>query len=189
MNMGDAEDAIRDLETTNISSADVSLMAGEAARALSGAVRGETINAARGAAKGAGAAVGGGLGLIAGLTSLALPGVGPIIAAGPISAALTGDGTGAAAGGIIGALAGMGVPNEEAELYAEGVRRGSVLVAVRTEDWNADDVADTVERHNPEDVDKRSAEWRASGWTGGTREQTMRTSESLRDRDGGDRME
>jgi len=47
---------------------------------------------------GKGAAIGGGLGLIAGLVALAIPGVGPVIAAGPIAAALTGLGVGAAAG-------------------------------------------------------------------------------------------
>jgi stress response protein YsnF len=175
--MNDAESAIRDLESYGVSRSDISVMAAEEARAASGYTEGERSTAGRSAAKGAGAgaAVGGGLGLLAGLTSLAIPGFGPIIAAGPIAAALTGAGIGAATGGVIGALAGMGVPDEEAELYAEGVRRGGVLVAVKTEDRSADDVADILERHNPEDVDKRSEEWRAAGWTGGERRRTEAT--------------
>ena len=81
---------------------------------------------------GAGAAIGGGLGLIAGLMALAIPGFGPVIAAGPIAAALTGAGIGAAAGGLIGGLTKAGVSEQDAEYYAEGVRRGGVLVTVRT---------------------------------------------------------
>jgi hypothetical protein len=70
------------------------------------------------------------LGLVAGLAALAIPGVGPIIAAGPIFTALTGAGIGAAAGGLIGALANTGMPEEDARIYAEEVRRGGVLVIV-----------------------------------------------------------
>ena len=45
-------------------------------------------------------------------------------------AALAGAGIGAAAGGLLGALTGMGIPEEEAHVYAEGVRRGGTLVTV-----------------------------------------------------------
>lgn len=57
--------------------------------------------APEGAATGAGAggAVGGVLGWLAGIGSLAIPGVGPLIAAGPIMAALAGAGIGAAVAG------------------------------------------------------------------------------------------
>src|SRR5450432_3834582 len=52
----------------------------------------------------AGGAIGGTLGLLAGIGALAIPGVGPFIAAGPIMAALAGLGVGGAVGGLIGAL-------------------------------------------------------------------------------------
>src|SRR5450432_4148510 len=52
----------------------------------------------------AGGAIGGTLGLLAGIGALAIPGVGPLIAAGPIMAALAGLGVGGAVGGLIGAL-------------------------------------------------------------------------------------
>ena|SRR6478752_6719649 len=58
----------------------------------------------------AGGAIGGTLGLLAGLGALAIPGVGPLIAAGPIMGALAGLGVGSAAGGLVGALVGMGIP-------------------------------------------------------------------------------
>lgn len=59
---------------------------------------------------GAGAVVGGTLGLLAGIGALAIPGVGPFIAAGPIMATLSGIGAGGVVGGLIGALVGMGLP-------------------------------------------------------------------------------
>src|SRR5437879_1377901 len=56
--------------------------------------------APEGAATGAasGAVVGGTLGWLAGIGSLAVPGLGPLIAAGPIIAAMSGVGAGAAVG-------------------------------------------------------------------------------------------
>jgi uncharacterized protein (TIGR02271 family) len=113
----------------------------------------------------AGAFVGGAAGLAASLTSLAIPGFGPILAAGPIIATLTGAGIGAAAGGLIGALVDWGVPHEEAEYYTEGVRRGGTLVTVRTDDALAERAADVMNRHNAIDIDKRAEAWRQSGWT------------------------
>ncbi|MEO7912084.1 MAG: general stress protein, partial [Roseiflexaceae bacterium] len=94
------------------------------------------------AAEGAGAgAVGGGvlggvLGLLVGVGALAIPGIGPVLAAGPLAAALgaagastlVGAGVGAATGGLIGGLIGLGIPEEDANMYAEGVRRGGTLV-------------------------------------------------------------
>src|SRR4051812_36710660 len=107
---------------------------------------------------GAGAAIGGGLGLIAGLMALAIPGFGPVIAAGPIAAALTGAGIGAAAGGLIGGLRHAGVHEADAEYYAEGVRRGGVLVTVKTSDHLADKAATLLDDAGAVDVDKKSAE-------------------------------
>jgi hypothetical protein len=78
----------------------------------------------------AGGAVGGTLGLLAGIGALAIPGVGPLIAAGPIMGALAGLGVGGAVGGIIGALVGMGIPEYEAKRYEGRVKDGGVLLSV-----------------------------------------------------------
>jgi hypothetical protein len=123
---------------------------------------------ATGAATGAGtgAVLGGIAGLLVGAGALAIPGIGPIVAAGPLAAALTGAGLGAAAGGLIGALAGWGIPEEEAGLYAEGVRRGGTLVGVTAEGARVQKAADILERNGAVDIERRSAEWRESGWTG-----------------------
>jgi hypothetical protein len=116
---------------------------------------------------GAGAAVGGIGGLLAGLAGLAIPGIGPVIAAGPIAAALAGAGAGAVAGTIIGALANLGIPKEEAGYYAEGIRRGGVLVTVNAvDDDDAERAADIMRVHGAADIDERVARWRETGWTG-----------------------
>jgi len=78
----------------------------------------------------AGAVIGGTLGLLAGIGSLAIPGVGPFIAAGPIMAALAGAGGGGVVGGIVGSLVGMGMPEYEAKRYEGMVRKGRVLLSV-----------------------------------------------------------
>jgi hypothetical protein len=78
----------------------------------------------------AGGAIGGTLGLLAGIGALAIPGVGPLIAAGPIMGALAGLGVGGAVGGIIGALVGMGIPEYEAKRYEGRIKEGGVLLSV-----------------------------------------------------------
>jgi len=77
-----------------------------------------------------GGAIGGTLGLLAGIGVLAIPGVGPFIAAGPIMAALAGLGAGGAVGGLIGALVGMGIPEYEAKRYEGHIKAGGVLLSV-----------------------------------------------------------
>ncbi len=170
----EAERVVRDLTSTcRCDRSDIGLMARDPEDAS--ATRAVDVDSekgsdmAHGAMKGAGtgAAVGGVLGLVAGLTSLTIPGLGPFIAAGPIAAALAGAGVGAAAGGIIGALANMGVPEEEAHYYAEGVRRGGTLITVHARsDEIADCAANVMRMHGAVDIDERSAQWRSEGWSG-----------------------
>jgi hypothetical protein len=77
-----------------------------------------------------GGAIGGTLGLLAGIGVLAIPGLGPFIAAGPIMASLAGLGVGGAVGGLVGALVGMGIPEYEAKRYEGRVKDGGVLLSV-----------------------------------------------------------
>ena len=86
---------------------------------------------AAGAGAGIGAVTGGALGALTGLGLMAIPGVGPIVAAGWLVATLTGAAAGAATGGVVGALTQMGVSSEEADVYAEGLRRGGAVVSAR----------------------------------------------------------
>lgn len=113
---------------------------------------------------GIGALIGGLGGLLVGLGALAIPGVGPIIAAGPIVAAVTGATMGAVTGGMVGALVDLGIPDEEAEIYAEGVRRGYNMVAVQTPESRVDQARLIMERAGLVDMEQRVGEWRESGW-------------------------
>ncbi len=82
----------------------------------------------------AGGVIGGALGWIAGIGSLAIPGVGLFIAAGPIMGALSGMAIGAAVGGIAGGLVGLGIPELEAKIYEGKIHAGNILISVHTED-------------------------------------------------------
>jgi hypothetical protein len=104
-----------------------------------------------------GLSLGAGLGWLAGIGALAIPGVGPFIAAGPIMAALGGAAVGTATGGIIGALVGMGIPEFEAKRYDAKVREGSILISVHTESGHQRDVArDVFKRNNADDISSGS---------------------------------
>jgi hypothetical protein len=175
----DANAAIRDLVDNGFSRDEISLMASdpenEYSRYIGETPEEEASGAAQGAGVGAGvgAVVGGLGGLLVGLGALTIPGIGPIIAAGPLAAALSGlagAGAGAVAGGVTGGLIGglvdLGIPEDTAQYYAEGVRRGGHLVTVRTADHMSDRAVDLLNRHNPVDINERSATWREAGWQG-----------------------
>jgi hypothetical protein len=101
-----------------------------------------------------GAMAGGVVGMAAGMVALLIPGIGPFIAAGPIAGALTGLTVGAATGGIIGLLRDHGVSEEEAEFYAEGVKRGGALVTVQgVSDERAAEARRIFERHGAIDTE------------------------------------
>jgi hypothetical protein len=164
-----AQAAVRELLDAGFSRNDISLVAsdssGEYAKsATPSSADADEINfTAAGASSGA--VVGGLGGLLVGLGALAIPGVGPVIAAGPIALALLG--AGAAAGGLIGILMDVGIPENEAQYYAEGLRRGGAVVTVDTPAGILIDRASNIlERNGAIDIERRANEWRQSGWTG-----------------------
>ncbi|WP_206047068.1 YsnF/AvaK domain-containing protein, partial [Noviherbaspirillum denitrificans] len=85
-------------------------------------------------------------------TSLALPGLGLVIA-GPLAAAAAGAGAGAATGGLLGALVGWGIPEERVKHYESGLKQGGILMGVRP---RSDDDATWLEqewrRHNGQHI-------------------------------------
>jgi hypothetical protein len=182
-NLQDANSAIRELVDNGFKRDDISLMAGDQngnyQRMLSNkenAVESTDVSGASegaGVGAGIGAVMGGIGGVLVGLGALIIPGVGPVIAAGPLAAVLAGlagAGAGAIAGGItgglIGALVDIGVPEETASYYSEGVRRGGALLTIRTEDNMSGRAVNIMNRHNPVDINSKASEWRESGWTG-----------------------
>ncbi|MGI8741439.1 MAG: hypothetical protein ACR2NN_02495 [Bryobacteraceae bacterium] len=147
-----AEDAIRDLEKAGIPRDDISIATADAKNA--GGEAGDT-------GVGAGAAIGGVAGLALGLSALAIPGAGPILAAGPLAAALASAGIGAAAGGFLGALTGMHVPEYDAGYYAEAVRKGGAVVMVHAESDSAETAREVLNQAGAQNVgeeDPRSSE-------------------------------
>lgn len=159
-----ARDVVEDLVEAGYNRDNISLVAndasGEYARYID--ADGDDVSAGEGA--GFGAVVGGLIGLGVAL----IPGIGPVIAAGPFAAAAMaglGAATGAVTGGIVGGLVDMGVPEEEAGYYAEGLRRGGTLVSVTTDDATVSRAQQIMNRHNPIDLEKRASMWRESGWT------------------------
>lgn len=161
-----AAQAVRDLEAAGFSHDEVSLLAGNTA---SDGVSTDTAEAAEsGAGVGAtvGTMLGGGAGLLAGIGALAIPGLGPIVAAGWLVAAITGAGAGAAAGGLLGGLVGSGVPETEAHVHAENVRRGGTMVTVRADETRIAQARAILDRHTPLDMAARERDYRAGGWTG-----------------------
>lgn len=170
----DAAHAVQALEAAGVPHSDISLVAHGADDRSSitdqsgtGLTSGDPEQgAATGAGTGAtlGTVLGGGAGLLAGLGSLAIPGVGPIVAAGWLIATLTGAGVGAAAGGLLGSLTGAGVSEADAHTYTEGVRRGGSLVTVRADETMVPAVEAVLNGRNPVDVTARRAEYQAEGW-------------------------
>ncbi|WP_300650102.1 hypothetical protein [Hydrogenophaga sp.] len=97
---------------------------------------------------GIGAGIGGVLGAVGAAiaavgTSIAIPGLGLVIA-GPIAAALAGAGAGGAAGGLVGALVGWGIPEERIKQYEGSIREGGILMGVNPRN---DEDASHLENH------------------------------------------
>ncbi len=178
-----AASAVRALKDAGFSSADISLIANNVA----GDVPNDDMDAGDAAAAGAGvgAVAGGGAGLLAGLGTIAIPGIGPVIAGGWLLAtavgAVAGAAVGGVAGGLLGALANAGVPEEEAHVYAEGVRRGGSLVSVRADDTRADTAAAILQNAAGVDLARRRTDYLAEGWGGFDEEAPAYSPEQIRD--------
>lgn len=168
--------AVSELEASGVSRDDISIIASNADnwhdghRHPGGDVDGES-EAAEGAGKGAttGGLIGAGGGLLAGLGMLAIPGLGPVVAAGwlvsTVVGAAAGAATGAAAGGVLGALKDAGHSDEDAHVYAEGVRRGGTLVSVKAKDEEAARIDVLLNQHQGVDAVTRGSDYRADGWS------------------------
>lgn len=133
-----AENAVDVLREENFRNTDISALLPENLGTKDFAHEKNT-KAPEGATAGAttGAVVGGGLGWLAGIGALAIPGIGPLIAAGPIVALLAGAGAGGAIGGLTGALIGMGIPEYEAKRYEGRIKSGGILLSIHCDssDW------------------------------------------------------
>lgn len=146
----EAQAVVRDLESSGFGKSQISVVAQQ------DAVSGNR----EGAATESGAAIGAGLGILAGLAAVTVPGLGIIAALGPI---IAGGILGAVAGGLVGSLVDSGVPEEHARAYAEGVRRGGTLVIVQAADSDEPRAVEIMRRHRAVDINERVELWQSAG--------------------------
>jgi hypothetical protein len=169
-----AQAAVRELETAGVPHSDISIVANnsdswfagnEAATKRVDRDHDGVDDRAEGAGTGAGigAGIGGAAGLLAGLGLLAIPGVGPVVAAGWLVATAAGAAAGGVTGGIVGALTQAGVSDEDAQVYAEGVRRGGTLVSARVSDADAGRREAVLDRSALRTTDLRT-NYTKTGW-------------------------
>lgn len=174
-NYESASQAVRDLEAAGVQPENISLVASNADRwyderkvsPRKDRDHDGTDDRVEGAGAGAGigAVLGGTAGLLAGLGIMAIPGIGPVVAAGWLAATAAGAAAGGAAGGIIGGLTQAGVSEEEAGVYAEGIRRGGTLVSVRIREKDRARYEAILDRAAI-NMSERAAAYRDAGWSG-----------------------
>ena len=163
----DARMVMHELEKSGIASSNITFVASNTddRASISGAPTPE--NSSSGAATGAtvGGVVGAGAGILTAIGALAIPGFGPLVAAGVLATTLVTTTGGIVAGSLIGALTSYGIDEEDAHVYAEGVRRGNTLISVRTADDEAEQVEALMRRHGGVAADERRKDYEKAGWS------------------------
>jgi len=104
-----------------------------------------------------GLALGGALGWLVGIGTVAIPGIGPFVAAGPILATIAGAGIGGTLGGVAGALIGLGIPEYEAKRYEGIIHDGGLLLSVHVDnsEW-ADKAKEILRECGADDISVKS---------------------------------
>ncbi len=154
----DAEKAITDLRAIGINDADISYVYTSKGETVVEDASGTSVGENAAAGAGTGAIIGGIAGLV--VANGILPGLGTLFVAGPIATALgltgaaattaAGALTGAAAGTLIGALTGLGIGEDEAKIYEERVKLGSVLVVVKSHD--SDKAREIFQKYDADEI-------------------------------------
>lgn len=158
-NTKDVDTALSGLEKQGFSKSDVSVVARREVLRESG------LDITTGAEIGAitGATVGGVAGLLIGLGAITIPGIGTIVAAGEfltwVGATVLGLAAGGVAGGLLGGLVSLGIPEHEAKVYVEGVKRGNLIVAVRAPEERLPAAESVFRSANAVDINSRRQEW------------------------------
>ncbi|MDQ2762770.1 MAG: hypothetical protein M3Y22_04580 [Pseudomonadota bacterium] len=167
----DAGRAVQDLEAAGVPHRDVSIVGHDKTHQGTDGVSNVAEPAAQDAGKGAeiGATVGGVGGLLAGLGLLAIPGIGPVVAAGWLAATAAGAAGGAliggATGGLVGALTHAGVSEDDAHVYAEGVRRGGTLVTAKVDEPLVPTARNILGNDHSVNLGERRHAYQSKGWS------------------------
>lgn len=175
-NFDQAKRAVESLEASSVPTDNISIIASNGEKKYDSYAKDVAADAGSGA--GLGGAVGAAAGLLAGLGIMAIPGVGPVVAAGwlasTLAGAVAGGAVGAAAGGLIGALTESGISEDDAQLYAEHIRRGGAMVCARVDTEDAYETQGILNATalNPA---TQSDLYVAEGWTPTTTVRTTRT--------------
>jgi hypothetical protein len=127
-----ADTVLTELRNLGFSPADISVVLPDHADTKNIGVEPDVIRGAE-----TGGLAGGILGWLAGISALAIPGVGAFLIAGPLIAAFGG----AVAGGVVGGLAGgtgavhpLGLPKDVSSYIEDRLRRGDILISVHSDD-------------------------------------------------------
>ena len=162
----DAERAVNELRGLGVAAEKIGLMTPDSRP--DGVERGVPVTDTEepGMGRAMGAAVGGAMGAAGGATlglavaTLAIPGVGPVLAFGMIGAALLGT-FGAAAGSAVGDSVeeelGEGIPHEDVYVYQDALRHGRSIVVAYVIDDQADRAREIVKSAGAEDMDELRA--------------------------------
>lgn len=163
---GSADDAVQALHDYGVDDSHISVI-----------TRGDNVTVKHrtvvGTGAATGAATGGLVGLLAGLGSLLVPGIGTVLATGTIANTLgaalgitaMGAGLGTATGGLLGALVDLGFSEDDAHFYAEGIKRGGILVSLETNPQDENPIRDILQKAGAVDLDIRHRVWQNEGWT------------------------
>lgn len=202
-----ARRVVEEMVSAGFDREDISIVANDASGNMSSSIKsgGHHDDVSGGEGAGFGAIVGGLIGLGVAL----IPGIGPVVAAGPLAAALMagiGAAAGAATGGIAASLIDLGMSEDEAGYYHEGIRSGGTLVTVSLDDdTHIGRAQDIMNRYNPVDVNERYGETSSSmssgmsgssmsdtnmssGMSSSQKQSTMQSGTTTRNVDAGDQV-
>lgn len=158
-NFEDARDAMEALVDAGINKADISFVSSDIRRDYSPYIDDDVKS-------GEGAGFGAVVGTLAGLATALIPGVGLAFGAGALAlSAGIGAATGAVTGGLVAGLIDSGVPEADANYYAEGIRRGGAMVSVQVDEANTARAEHILNEFEPINMDDRADYYRSTGWS------------------------
>lgn len=154
-NHSSAEKAARQLDSNGLKSSDISILAKESndseenfTKDSSSTMRtNPNDNVSDGVMTGT--VLGGLAGLLIGVGSVVIPGLGVIAAAGPIVGLLSG----AVTGGVVGGLVDLGIPEEESREYENEIKSGKTLLSMKATDSNIDKISSILKDYGASKVE------------------------------------